>query len=364
MKFTALPAFRYTIAFTTPNFELFQDFSGKNRIHMGNDFTSDLRKRLESPDARSFLKRLAWAVLRDIEKNRLRSEFPCGADPAEMFEDIRSELILFILENETRIGEYLNQEPLQAGEYIKTAFLNHLRDRVRSGNDFDRLYRLTSRVLKDSGCLATVSDRYGTWFGTPGADRKIHDLADEDLDSVLFPETAEFHEDLENPARRRFLIPLAVYFRDCIANIWEDDRILIPVRDFITWLGRFVPFSGTSSVVSIDELPDFQAESEESPVDPVQIRLWAETAAGRLSPKERRLFLMRHGDGLNYAEIAKQTGYKSPSGPKYPLDNACQTLRLFLDDLPGLNPEDLNLNAFSLFFDFFIKILKKPDSNP
>ena len=52
------------------------------------------------------------------------------------------------------------------------------------------------------------------------------------------------------------------------------------------------------------------------------------------------------------------------SGPKYVVDHVTAGLQFFLRDLPWLSPDDLNEEAFALFFDSLFTLLKNQAAEP
>jgi len=153
--------------------------------------------------------------------------------------------------------------------------------------------------------------------------------------------------------------------------MWGQLPVWIDLRDFVAWIGRHIslkaPTVRTEDVAgpsAKDEVPDNAQNPDALYYDRDLVIRWAENFSNRLSKNERDVYKLSYGASLNLREMARELNYKGSSGPKYILECINGKLRLFLRDLPWLSPDDFNRDAFSLFMDTVISILKKGPAKP
>lgn len=160
-------------------------------------------------------------------------------------------------------------------------------------------------------------------------------------------------------------------FWDRIHVLWGEEAVWVDVRDFVSWVAFHVPL-GQASVA--DEFPpdgfelsEYSAKAPsaaETHWDADAVKSWARQFYSQTDPKKLTIFQLVHQKNLTLKTIAQQFGYRGSSGPKYVLDHVTSKLQFFLRDLPWLSPDDLNEEAFSLFFDTLFALLKKNASKP
>lgn len=318
-----------------------------------------LEKWLKNPEAQRTLSKTARSIAEYIKLKHLS---PGPAD--DLQEDIRSDLILFILENRTRI-----QKLLISGNghyYLRKAFINYRIEKARKPlKDPQRyLYKHAADVFRASEVFYTsLGRKRAVAFSMHAESIPIPPLAKEDLGEIGFPYQALEKLEYEAVNKKRVLLELGRYFLTQISEIWRNKPVRVDLRDFIKWIGLYVPIRSPVQVNGLysgslsDLLPDYDSVADKCSFDPELVRKWARNFAARLNEKESAVFLLRHGYQLGLKEIAEKLGYKGLSGPKYPLDHAERKLRFFLCDLPWLAPDDLNKEAFSLFRDTLIEAL-------
>lgn len=180
----------------------------------------------------------------------------------------------------------------------------------------------------------------------------------EDLRGIPFP--PEYHKSRHDGAvkTKGAILGLADYFWDQIHALWGKEPVWVDIRDFISWMGRHVPLKRASGD---DEFPwdDFESRGVAEEMrpsgqvywDPDAVKSWALNFYNQMDVKQLHIFQLFHQADLTFKEIARKTGYKGSSGPKYVVDHVAARLRYFLRDLPWLSPDDLQEEAFALFKD-------------
>ena len=166
--------------------------------------------------------------------------------------------------------------------------------------------------------------------------------------------------------------------------MWDNQPVWIELRAAAHWLTRFVATEGFRQVQFSDEAmidgmsdEDLRTAGPQEPsefhfrkpgtgawFDPDQINCWASIFPKRLSDAEKAVFYLRHCIERELKAIAQQLGYKSASGPAYPLKKAEEKLAAFAAELPWISPDDLNPEAFSLFREELCAVLKESTSGP
>lgn len=336
-----------------------------------------VREWLATDDARVALDRAvreikarAWA--RGLSPALVTRNGFAGSGPAVDAEEIRSELVLFIAENSSRLAPVIAGESRNIHSYLRYVFINHWIDKTRTPERDPRryLYRRTQEILRGSGEFETTATQKGramTFSMDPGS-RRIPPLCEEDLKAVTFP-----HDRLEYSSvnRKEILLSLAAHFWKGISGLWGDIPVWIDLRDFVSWIGLHVPLAcpevegeDPEGEPFVERVPDYTYSPETLYFDPDLVRLWAEKFARRLTPRERELFFLQYGKGLGPGHMARELGYRGSSGPEYHMTRIRDKLRFFLADLPWLSPDGFNEEAYHLFREAVLSFLKKGLSGP
>lgn len=322
-----------------------------------------MKKWLARPEVQDALSRTARSVMAYARTKSLSPAFLSqeggwheGRD--DIWEDIRSELILFILENRSGIQKILISGNRNSHHYLRKAFINHWIEKTRKPlEDPQRyLYKHAADVLRNSDAFHTFSKRNRALTFSMGSDSlPIPPLSEEDMREVRFPDQSLAYESVN---KKKVLLELAACFLNQVSKMWGKKAVCVELRDFVTWIGRHVAITQPVPVREsrwgedlLALVPDRSSTTDDICFDPDQVKKWACHFSNRLGEKERAVFMLRHCQHLSLRDIAGKLGYKGSSGPKYPLDRAEDKLRFFLSDLPWLSPGDLNKEAFALFHD-------------
>ena len=297
---------------------------------------------------------------------------------------LKSELYMFIRNK----GPDLNRQLFAAGTnraaYLSTAFVRHLIDKQRNkaDNPYGYLYKRSSDVLRaDERFHLYAAAGSGIKFSLESTGNlEIQTLTDEHLAEIPFPADQVNELTYETINQRSAITRLAEYFWHKVSFLFGRQPIFIQLNDFIQWIARNVEMPAGSEKVAADavysgdptgqdnhrfdligQAPDDTYSPEQCRITPQIIEKWAGTFCHQLTPKEKSIFLLHYIEGHTLAKTASSLGYKSPSGPAYPLKQAESKLKLFLRDLPKLSPEageDVDETAFSMFLGFVGTILK------
>jgi len=328
---------------------------------------------LERRETQEILLSLARSVMKYVRSKNLSPAFigrEAWQDVAsdDLTADIRSELIIFILENRIQLQKILVPGNRNCHHFLRKAFINRWIEKTRKPfTDFYRyLYKRTADALRDSDDFHTSLRNDATLFFSLSSEGiYIPPLSLEDMEEIAFPNHLVEKPEYDEINKNRILLVLAAYFLTQVSRMWGDKPVCAELRDFIHWISRYVPLGPPMPVKMLPggkDTPEFAPDHRSIPdkiyFDPDMVKKWAQIFANRLNEKEKAAFFLRHGKSLSLKEIAEQLGYKGSSGPKYPLEQSEHKLKFFLRDLPWLSPDDLNAEAFALFRDTLLSILE------
>jgi hypothetical protein len=342
---------------------------------MPDDLSACIRNWLGKPETGALLDSAAKSVLKNVRERKLsplflNQEVRPDAQTDELLEDIRSELVVFILENRRGIQERLILARERAGLELKNAFVLYWLDKTRNPKSDPRRYlykRVLDAVRRSEGF--SVRSIRGKASGYSLAQRSIDvpALSEEDLASVPFSVDMVGKAGLEALKHESTLLELARYFWERVSVMWGGKPIWVSVADVTRWIGRAIPVdlpTATDGGVDLAASPDHPLGPGGRYFDPEKVKAWAGQFACRLREREKVAFYLYQGAGLKLEGIAERIGYGGPSGVHYQLDQVHAKLRFFLRDLPWLSPEDLNEEAFSLFLETLLSILKESAGEP
>jgi len=329
---------------------------------------------LSKPDTLNLLTRIAGSTARGLQHypgltTALPAPIPDGPVSEERIADIVSELCLFLLENRQRLGKM----PFvgNPAAYLRQAFLNHLREKTRK-QDRDNFRYLYKRV---ADTLRKAADVYSgpaggniSVFSLQRPAHPIQALTFEDFSEIPFPVQCVDALTYEAVNKKKALLDLARYFWKQVSGLHGGAAVEVPLRDFVRWLGLHIPLAGRGDrETAVEELPDPHSAPDQVYFDAAAVKTWAHNFARRLSPRQGLVLVLLHAEGLGYAEIARQTGYRGPSGPKMAAKNIEAQLRDFLIELPWVSPDgcrDAHPEALGLFWQTLLDDLKKKRSTP
>ena len=360
-------------------------------IQIGSE--PEIRKWFENPDNKRIIEDVAGALYPFLKAGRI---FLPIYSPGELISknrkdivhDVTAELILFILENASHIHQRLMAAGQGGAQYLKTAFLNHCKDKSRSlkANRFKYLYKRAADILRNSEKFHTIARQPDiSSFSISPESRQIPPLTEEDCGNIPFLEQ-ETNPDFNTINSKDRILKLAHHFLTHLSQIHGNTPVRVDLRDFIQWIGlhvdltdpimdRIEPSNRMTYSASHGEndcnIPDSSYRPdrlyENLNFDQDLVVKWAENFSNRLTQKEKLLFYLRHGEKLSLEQIAGKSGYKGPSGPEYQFDKIENKLRYFLRDLPWLSPdegEDANEEAFTIFLKTLLKTLKSSIQKP
>lgn len=313
-----------------------------------------LRDWLASPENQEQLTAIGRQLSEELFFRKLPPPFGKDGDQPTDPEDIRSELVLFLLERGPRLAPLARCGSAGWVRYLKTAFIRHCIDQARrpDSDGFRYWYKRIARALRGSQRFhLQVMGRNALAFSRQNPADAIPPLSAEDLRDIPFPyETASTAPD-GTFNRATTLRHLASHFWREAVQLWDGRPIWVDLRDFVDWIRQIEPPDAPTSPVSPD--PNTNAHG----FDPTQVRAWAYQAAAMLTGQEAEALRLRYGDGRRLREMAETLGYSGPSGAAYPLRRAEGRLQQFLQGRPWLSPGDLHLEAFALFHDTLLEAL-------
>jgi hypothetical protein len=336
-----------------------------------------IREWLSGTEGQAVLESVARAVSASARVRRLSPVFLMNDAfgeyaPEDLITDVRSELALFIIENSTRLSVVLTSDNSNPFPFLKQAFINHWITKTRAtGKDPQRsFYKRMQDVMRHAQGFHLLSKGQGPLYFSLTSDNKTTPrLCEEDILSIQFP--VDLPRQCESINTKNVLLRLARHFWERVSKMWGDIAVWVDMRDLVDWIRLHVSLKapmahkedpGGDAV--IDGVPDDAGNPGALYYDRDMVIEWAGHFSNRLTQKERDVFRLSYGADLNLREVAHELNYKGSSGPKYILECVNGKLRLFLRDLPWLSPDDFNREAFSLFIDTIISILKKAPKKP
>ena len=339
---------------------------------------SDLQEWMESSQGCTVMDRLAHSVQNTVVSRNLPLSFinkdPFGSrTDSDLFREIRSELALFLLENAGPLKRHLMCGDRNFPALVKQRFIAQWLSGARTpARDPSRyLYKRTQDLLRDQEGYYTLSKKgRSTAYSRRAQNRSIPPLIKEDLRIIPFPPEITRRRSDTAVKNKADILDLAAYFWERIYDLWGKNPVWVDIRDFISWIARHVPLNRISMA---SEFPQDEFESrgfmgtpqaDEGYWDPVAVKSWALQFSHQIDRKQLQIFQLFHQENQTFKNIARKMGYKGSSGPKYVVDHVTARLQFFLRDLPWLSQDDLNEEAFALFFDTLFTLLKNRVTEP
>ncbi|MFH1886098.1 MAG: hypothetical protein ABIM40_05315 [Pseudomonadota bacterium] len=237
--------------------------------------------------------------------------------------------------------------------------------RKKADWNFRYLYRRLVTVLKEAPPeFHTVGhDDYSEYSLEEGS-APIGPLAEEDLAEVPFPDAFAWL-DWDSLLEKDNLRPLAVHFWKGIRDHREEERILIHHRDAARWIfanlapGRQEAFDEGGLYEHCDD-----HNPERLAFDPEVVSRFVASAVDRLDAKGKAVLYYHYARGEKYDWVAKEMGYKGPSGPKNIEKKALETMgKLIGREGPScLRPPDPVPEAMDLFLFTLYEVLAEAHS--
>ncbi len=319
---------------------------------------------LEKAETQNFLRKLAASVRKNITSQKTYFPFKIYGSDHVSDQDILSDLNLFILEK-ISADKLVDFENKNLGAYLRTAYLNHLKDKARRfHNDPTRhLYKRTTDIIRNSKKFFTTSSGKKTSFSLKSQNHSIPPLMQEDYKDIPFPFKAVKNTDYQSINTKKNLCILSEYFWKAVSARWQNKAVWVEVRDFIRWLQLYINTKQAHEhPLPVDR--EIEDSRENEYIDIPLVKHWAYQFSNQLTEIEKKAFYLHFGLGMLLKDVAKKLNYKSASGPVHPIGSAKEKLKMFLRDLPWLSPEDFNQEAMSIFIETLIFNLKKSESTP
>jgi hypothetical protein len=354
-----------------------------------NTSSNEINKWLESPENQKWLSRTANKIYKELKAGIippviLGQDSDLTESREETLTIIESELVVFLFDKKHIFEKLIASGDQNFGRYLRTSFKNHCIDKVRSKSQDPRkyLYKRLSDVLRQSKRFYTKAGKNEyTAFSCCPENKRIAPPTLEDIRQIGFPTDIVASLDYHSVNRKAVLLELSEYFWQTVSQMQGSKAIWVSVWSVIEWIGLHVRWNvsddtegiqlrqppksaagddeKTEQETGVDRIPDPRPPPNEVYFNPHIVKKWADCFAGRLNQKEKAVCYFSWALDLGLKEIALKLGYKGASGPQYLLNQMEDKLRKFLRDLDWLNPEDLNEEAFALFLDTLLSLLKK-----
>ena len=331
-------------------------------IHDNQNNDMDMITWLVSPKTKSLFHQIARSLIRAMRSGRLSHRFLSESvfDDQSLEDNLVQELALFIIENRRGIQERLSYAGERAGMVLRQTFFQYWQDKTRSPlvDPQRNFYKHTADVLRESKRFFIIADKKkSTAFSMNENSRAVPPLAEEDLTEISFPTDLAPGLDYEIINRKKVILELAEHFWREASRLWNEPSIRLDLRDFVQWIRCHVVMTPpvSHSDLSVQE----ESQAPEPVFDEGKIKIWAGCAAACLNENEREALFSRYKLENKLSQIAEKLNYRSPASVKYLLSNAEEKLRYFLRDLPWLSPDDFVDEAWDIFFEELLSVLKE-----
>ena len=351
-------------------------------------------KFFHEPDFMKVLERVAGKILhkssvRGISIKNIFGESLSDPSKQEFKEILVSEICRFLLENAGEMEKALSRSGNNMGVCLEKLFYRHVLDRARhlDSDPFRYLYKFVTDMMREKPdrFFLFPEGKRGSSYALSENSRPVGPVATEDLKDIPFPHDMSITSDFDKIRTRKDLEPLLVYFWENLCQKFGDEPIRVQVRDFVSWFALNIPItrifcsltgspqhSATAGMdsQSLENSMDMGSAVSISPLNKLEIQRthqYAQLFANRLKPKEKEFLILRLGRDMDLKSMAKELGYKGPSGPASLMNSIALKIKKFLRDLPWLCPEDLDQGGqevFLIFLEQLIIILKNADPTP
>lgn len=297
----------------------------------------------------NIIRKIADKTYRRMEMNRLNLP---GVDIrlTNSDEEIYQESMLFLLENEGVRKDLIAGGPAIMNR-LQSCLWHRMLDISRSAEGNQDIYKDTRRLLyrhifdvmgsSDKFVKTKISSReivFGLTHTPPRAIVLIEDLMD-----IGYPQDLPSYFHALNTKKN--ILELAEYFWNQAAQKTQEPHIQISVRDFMSWIGKYVNLSNTtdSYTETNDDNPltkPLAKEKQAAPEDVMKKRyltVWANNFYHLLKEIEKEIFYYYECEKLRHKDVAELMGKKG--NLSYRRDKIRDKLKDFLIDLHWLSPE-------------------------
>ena len=345
----------------------------KERQNKENRDFSGVREWMESSQGRTSMDRLAHSVRDTVVSRNLPLSFinkdPLGSrTDSDLFQEIRSELALFLLENAEQLKRHLICGERNFPALVKQRFIAQWLTGARTParDPFRYLYKRSQDLLREQEGFFTLTNRgRSTAYSRRAQNKSIPPLLKEDMETIPFPSEYTRCKNEAAVKAKADILGLAACFWERISDLWGKEAVWVDIRDFISWIALYIPLNRISMTAEFTEnavesqgFMGEMSQTDEGSWDPLLVKSWALQFFHQTDRKQLQIFRLFHQERRTLMKIAQEMGYKGSSGPKYVVDHVTAQLQFFLRDLPWLSPYDLNNEAFALFFDTLFALLK------
>jgi hypothetical protein len=309
------------------------------------------------------LKKIAFSIYKKMEMNKVNLP---GVDiRLTDSEEILQELMSFLLNDGNVRGDLLAGGPGIMNR-LKGYFWHRIIDMSRSGEGNQDIYKDTWRLFyRHIVDVIGKSDQFvKVNLSRPIAFGRSHEpsrtvVMIEDLMDIPFPQ--DIPADFQALNTKKNILLLAEHFWEQAAQEFEEPHIQLSVRDFMTWIGKYVNLGSV-----IDSYPENQADEDqnesltklakqkpnaEAIIKKKSLMVWAGNFYHLLKDLEKKVFYYYECMGLTHQEISVLMDKKGSLS--YQRDKVKDLLRTFLRPLDLISPDygrEVNDPADFIFF--------------
>ncbi|EIM64400.1 hypothetical protein [Desulfobacter postgatei] len=329
-----------------------------------NALTTQFQSWLAKPENARALDTLADAVHRKMKIARL-DLYGCAPEQVDR-QDIRQELIVFLLRDENMLSGLMGRKP-GAIKQVRQFLWHRMIDLSRSkdaGQDIHKdtwrlFYRHVLEVLAESDDF--IRDRGAAKgkmrFSMTENPAQTLIMAD-DFMTIAFP--PDLPGEFGRLNTRENILTLARHFWSSSARAAGVHDLCMKIQDFLAWVNRHVVLQpGVESYPVTDGEKDAFNPLTERPapggLDNMKknmLTVWAQNFFNRLKNTERKIFFYYDCEGLTHKAVSELM--KKKAGLSYQRDKIREKLRSFLRALDWVSPDYDTKGQDGRDFEFFL----------
>lgn len=280
-------------------------------------------------------------------------------------DDIRQELMVFLLNDETMLAELISSR--HAGMVNVRQFLWHrMIDRSRGKQGNQDIHKDTWRLFYRHA-LDVLGESHEFFRKKDHSKKIVFSMSDqppgtlvmgEDLLPIAFP--ADLPAQFQQLNTRKNILALAGHFWDAAARLARDPGVCIDILDFMAWIGRYVDlqpridtYPGTGrDKDQTNPLLDLPAHESGDDLKKGLLSAWATNFYHLLREKERKIFFYYECEELSHKTVSELMDRKSTLS--YSRNLIRKKLKSFLRALDWVSPEYDSDGQDPKDFEFFL----------
>ena len=286
----------------------------------------------------------------------------------DLVDYLKIELYVYLLSHEDdlkiKIAEQCQKSTKGWEDWLASRLILRMKhnfiDKRRTIIPESKLYKRITDVLRPSKDIFTRAYTHNiTVFSTSTDNQRPTPIASNILDKIDFPDNIQRGRSFKAINKKKFLIPVAVYFYDCVKALRKENcNRWIFVRDFRDWIIEHIDIhekKQEKDLICNDNIVNQLLNKENS----YFLKENIEVLANNLTKKEKRVLKLRYGgEGkqLPFDKIAQKMGYANHTGPLYTLNTAKAKIKSFFSEVPDISYKEQDGKLFDVFIQKLISL--------